>query len=109
MIVDADDNLYKSFSDFNFKKEETNTISEKINYYSSLMWNIAKNSFIDLWMIFFLFIAFYRSFLYLSGNDSARLGALIITLIFMMVIQALIGKIPFKGVYKFLSVTWSLI
>jgi len=109
LFASSDNELYKAFEDFKFEKEEPKTTTDKINYYSNLFWSIGSMAFIPIWMMFFMFMSLYKIILFLSGNDSAKLGAAIITSIIIVVLQAVIGKVPFKGLSLMVKTTWSLI
>ena len=108
LFASSDNELYKAFETFEFEKESPISTADKINYYSSLFWSIGSMAFLPIWMMFFMFIALYKIILFLSGNDSAKLGAAIITILIIVVLQAVIGKIPFKGLFSMAKTTWGL-
>lgn len=109
LFASSDNELYKVFENFDFEKEEPQTTSEQINYYSSLFWEIGNAAFLPIWMMFFMFMVLYKGILFLSGNDSAKLGAAIITSIIIISLQAIIGKVPFKGLVLLFKTLWGLI
>ncbi len=109
LFASSDNELYKAFEDFEFEREEPISTADKINYYSTLFWEIGKMAFIPIWMMFFMFKIIYKIILLLSGNDSAKLGAAIITILIIVGLQSVVGKIPFKGLVSMAKTTWGLI
>jgi len=109
LFTSADKNLYENFKDFKFEKQDTDSISEKIDYYSSLIWEVGKKAFVDIWMIIFLFLLLFNLVKFLVGNKDADLGAFLITIVILAIIQSLTGKIPLRGVYTMIKSVISLI
>jgi hypothetical protein len=109
LFTSADKNLYENFKDFKFEKKESDSLSEKIDYYASLVWEVGKKAFVDLWMIVFLFFIIFTGVKFLVGNKDADLGAFLITIVILGIIQALTGKIPLRGVYTMIKTVGGLI
>jgi hypothetical protein len=103
LFTSADKNLYENFENFKFEKQEPNSISEKINYYSSLFWEVGKKAFVDIWMVIFLFLLLFNLTKFLVGNKDADLGAFLITIVIVAIIQSLTGKVPLRGIYTMIK------
>ena len=109
LVASSDNELYKNLETFELEKEEPVNTADKINYYSTLFWKLGKIAFLPIWMMFFLFTILYKVILLLSGNDSAKLGAGIISVFIIAILQAFVGKVPFRGLALLGQTMWGLI
>ena len=100
ILISSDQAIYDVVQDLEFEFQEKESLIEKIDYYFGFSWYLIKNLWQPLWMFLFSFVLFYKIFLFVLGNASKKLRAVIISISTIAFLQLLVFGIPFRGFYN---------
>ena len=99
ILISSDQAIYEVTQDLEFESQKKESLGEKVDYYANFVWYLIKNLWEHIWMLFFNFFLFYKTFLFFSGDVSKRLRATILSVGTVAFLELLVFGVPFKGVY----------
>ncbi len=99
-LVNSDEKIYDKVQDLEFEMPKKTSSLKEIPYYLDFGWYILKNLFVPLWMVVFNFMLFYKIFLFVLGDASKKLRAVIVSIFAMVFIQIMVSGIPFRGIWS---------
>lgn len=102
LLVSSDEVIYDKISDLEFENDSPEGMWELFKFYSGLVWFIFRNFWREIWMMFFVFMFFYKSFVFFGGESLKGVRGVLLAILAMAFVQIMVQGIPFKG-------TWSLL
>lgn len=99
-LVSSDEKIYEEVQDLEFDMPKKTDSLKEIPYYLDFLWYVSKNLFVPIWMVLFNFILFYKIFLFVLGDTSKKLRAVIISILTMTFIQIMVSGVPFRGIFS---------
>lgn len=102
LLVSSDGVIHEKLKDLEFEIEFDGGIWNLLTAYLSFSWFILNNFWRELWMMIFVFMAFYKGFVFIGGEGVKGIRGVFLALSAMAFVQIMVQGMPFKG-------SWALI